>query len=383
MIGYITRGITLERIKVIEYISNLGDGGAETLVKDYVRLLDRNRFAPIVVVLRGGESSANKRTIKENNIPIIDIFPHWNIWVRVWKKLCGWWYIPYRLKKIMREESAEVLHMHLMVLKDLPRIGKTLDSARLLFTCHSVPEKVFEGERIAEKRSAQKLIKDHGMQLIALHDEMAAELNEMFDVQNTAVIRNGIDFNRFRDVPISKMEKRRALGIPEDAFVVGHVGRFTQEKNHAFLVDIFREIAGRRKDAYLLLVGAGDASATELKLQEYGLGNRYQILSHRTDVNEIMCAMDVFVLPSKYEGLPISLIEAQVSGIRCVASDAVPREAFRSENAVSLPLGDPAEWAKVVLDTTIKGCPCGSLEEYDMNNEIKRLERLYLGDEIV
>lgn len=370
----------MERIKVIEYISNLGDGGAETLVKDYVRLLDRNLFDPVVVVLRGGESSANKRTIEENKIPIIEIFHRWNIWVRVWKKLCGWWYIPYRLKRIIRSENAKVMHMHLMILKDVPHVGKDLDSMRLLFTCHSVPSKVFEGERIKEKIAAQKLIRNNQLQLIALHDDMATELNEMFGVQNTVVIRNGIDFNRFRDVSTTKEEKRKELSIPQNAFVVGHIGRFTDEKNHTYLVDVFAEIAKKRKDAFLLMVGAGDTSVTEQRLLEYGLANRYQILSHRSDVNEILRAMNVFVFPSKYEGLPLSLVEAQVASLRCIASDAVSIEAFCTENAVRLPLSSAEAWANVVLDTAIKGNPHANLDEYDMNREIKRLERLYLGE---
>lgn len=368
----------MDRIKVIEYISNLGDGGAETLVKDYVRLLDRNRFDPIVVVLRGGESSANKRTIEENKIPIIEIFPRWNIWVRVWKKLCGWWYIPYRLKRIIRSENAEVMHMHLMVLKDVPHVGKVLDSMRLLFTCHNVPAKVFEGKRINEKLVAQKLIRNNRMQLIALHDDMAAELNEMFGIQNTVVVRNGIDFTRFHGISTTKEEKRKEIGIPQDAFVVGHVGRFAEQKNHPFLIDVFAEVAKRRKDAFLLMVGAGDSSRVEGRLKALGLEQQYLILSHRTDVNEIMRTMDVFVFPSIYEGLGIVLIEAQVSGLRCVVANTVPKEAFRSENAVALPLGNPTQWAEIILDPTIKGHSRGQLEDYDMNLEIKRLEKLYL-----
>lgn len=370
----------MKRIKVIEYISNLGDGGAETLVKDYVQMLDRKIFDPVVVVLRGGVESANKHRIEKSGIPIIEIYRRWNIWIRLWNKIFGWWYIPNRLKRIVREEKADVLHMHLMVLKHIPHMGKTLHSLRLLFTCHNVLSQVFGGKRISEKVAAEKLIKNNRMQLIALHDDMAVELNEMFGVQNTVVIRNGIDFSKFRNVWVSKYEKREELRIPADAFVVGHVGSFRKQKNHMFLVEVFAEIAKKRNDAYLLMVGAGDTEATEQKLRDYGLANRYTILSHRADVNEIMRAMDVFLFPSIYEGLGIALIEAQVSGLRCIASNMVPEEAFRSENAIVLPLGKPAEWANVALDSTIKGCPHGSLDEYDMNEEIKRLEKIYLGE---
>ena len=369
----------MDKTKVIEYISNLGDGGAETLVKDYVRMLDPNRFEPVVVVLRGDGHSANRSLIEESGIKIIAIYSHWNLWVRLWNKVFGWCYVPGKLKKVIRKENADVMHMHLMVLKHVPYVGKTLDSLKLFFTCHSNPDKVFGGKRIVEKHAAQKLIADKGMQLIALHDDMATELNELFGVDNTIVIRNGIDFLRFTSVVTSKIDKRNELHIPTAAFVVGHVGSFKEAKNHIFLVDVFAEIAKRRKDAFLLMVGAGDTQKIEHKLCDYGLADRYTILSHRTDVNEILRAMDVFVFPSIYEGLGIALIEAQVAGLRCIASEAVPEEAFRSENAIALPIEKPEVWANAALDTTIKGTPYGDLDEYDMNKEIKCLEKLYFG----
>ena len=102
------------------------------------------------------------------------------------------------------------------------------------------------------------------------------------------------------------------------------------------------------------------------------------ILSHRTDVNEILRAMDVFVFPSLYEGLPLALIEAQVSGLRCIVSDAVPPEAFRSERVIALSLENPKKWADTILNDSVTGVSYGDLEDYDMNKEIKYLETLYL-----
>lgn len=370
----------MERIKVIEYISNLGDGGAETLVKDYVRLIDRKQFDPVVVIMKGGEESANRRILEENNIPVYEIFSHWDFCVRIFKKALGWWYIPFKLRKIIRKEKAQVMHMHLIVLKDLPRVGKALRDLRLFFTCHSTPDVAFSKDLAVERKAAMHLIHNENMQLIALHNEMAKQLNEMFLVENTVVIRNGIDFKKFLNSGMTADIEREKLGIPKDAFVIGHVGRFSKEKNHAFLVDVFFEVARDHANSFLLMVGAGNTEVIEEKLKSNGFDNRYLILSHRTDVNEIMRVMDVFVFPSIYEGLGIALIEAQVSGLRCIASDNVPADAFRTENAIALPLGNPEKWANAVLDRSIKGCSHGTLDEYDMNKEIRRLEKLYLGE---
>ena len=370
----------MEKIKIIEYIGNFGDGGAETLIKDYVRLIDRERFDPVVVVLRGGDVSANRQIVSENDIPIIDIFPKWNFFVRVWKKLFGWWYIPHKLRKIIRKENAKVLHMHLRVLKDIPRIGKLLKELLLFYTCHSMPEVVFRKEMSVERKAAEYLVHNENMQLIALHSEMAQQLNRMFGVDNTVVMWNGVDVKRFRDNDIVPFVEKQRLGIQRNAFVIGHVGRFSKVKNHDFLVDIFIEVAKVRSDAFLLMVGAGDSSQIEKNLNDCGLDNRYLILSHRTDVNEIMRAMDVFVFPSIYEGLGISLIEAQCTGLRCIVSDAVPKEAICTDKVIQLPLGNTSQWMDAVLDEELKGTAYNDLHLFDMKEVMHRLEKLYLGE---
>lgn len=370
----------MERIKVIEYISNLGDGGAETLVKDYVRLIDREKFDPVIVVLRGGISSANTKIVKENNIPVIEIYPRWNFGIRILKKLFGWLYIPYKMRQFIRRENAKVLHMHLIVLKDIPRVGKILNGLQLLFTCHNMPNVVFSKELTVERKAAEHLVHNKNMRLIALHNEMAHELNKMFGVDNTVVMWNGIDVQRFRDNEITSSIERQKLGIPQDGFVVGHVGRFSEQKNHDFLVDVFIEVAKTRPDAFLLMVGAGNSSQIEKKLNDCGLGERYMILSHRTDVNEIMRAMDVFVFPSIFEGLPVSLIEAQFSGLRCVISDAINKEAVCTDKVIMLPLGDPSLWKDAVLNEDLKGTAYNDLRLFDMKEVMHRLEKLYLGE---
>lgn len=178
---------------------------------------------------------------------------------------------------------------------------------------------------------------------------------------------------------ISKAEKRRQTGIPENAYVVGHVGRFFEQKNHPFLVEIFREIAARQENAFLLMVGAGSTGETEQKLKAYGLEEQYLILSHRQDISQLLAAMDVFVFPSLFEGFGIALLEAQAAGLRCIASDRCPAEVFRTGGCIPMALESPAAWAEAALDPGQKRETTGSLLDYDMTREIRRLEQLYLG----
>jgi glycosyltransferase involved in cell wall biosynthesis len=145
---------------------------------------------------------------------------------------------------------------------------------------------------------------------------------------------------------------RTALGLPQDALVIGHVGRFAPQKNHGFWLQIAECIAARRDDATFVLVGDGELRpAFEEQVRQRGLQDRFVFTGVRSDVAQMMQAMDVFLFPSQFEGLGIVLLEAQASGLPCVVSDVVPPEAMVIEDQVSrLALeASPATWAEEVL----------------------------------
>ena len=368
--------------KITHFIGSIQDGGAETLVKEYSLLIDQSRFDTSIIIIRKNCNTANDRILSESGIKIIPIFKSNYLPIKIIQKLNYWWYIPYRLNKIIRSQNTDILHIHLTLLHYVDKVSKKLKNTKLFYTCHSEPKVLLSGARMYEYKAAKHLITENELRMIALHDDMRQEINEMFGINNTVVIRNGIDFDRFRNISETRDQVRNNLSIPQEAFVIGHVGRFHEVKNHAFLIDVFSEICRQRDDAFLLLVGDGPLrTSVENKLNSIGLQGKYLILSHRSDIPELMRAMDVFVFPSLYEGLGIALIEAQVSGLRCIASDTIPEEAFKTESAVPMSLDSPAsEWCRVILDDSIKGVAHGNIEDYDMNKEIKRLEKLYLGE---
>lgn len=362
---------------IAEFIFAMDDGGAETLVKDYALMLDKNKFNLVCIVVRQRYNTANSKVLEEHGIRIIPIYKSNQVFSRIVQKFNQWWYPAFRLKRILKKEKIEVLHAHLYVLKYISQIRQSIRNVRLIYTCHNIPERFLGGINGA---SARKLLRDNDMKIIALHDDMCKEIDAILDIDSTLVIENGIDFKRFKDVQTDKKEIRKMFGIPLDAFVVGHVGRFVDQKNHSFLIKIFDELCRRREDAFLLLVGAGELlNQTVQDIENLGLQNRYLILSHRSDIPELMKAMDVFVFPSKFEGLGIVLVEAQVSGLKCVVSDAVPGEVFLTEQIIKVSLSDSVtKWCDVILDSSIKGMPNGRLKNYDMNQVIKKLEKLYL-----
>lgn len=369
---------------IVEFIGTISDGGAETLVKDYALMLDKKIFNVTVIVLRRRRNTANDALLSQANVEIIEIYKRNDFLSRVIQRLNRWWYVPYRLKRLLKERNIEVLHIHLAFLKYVNPIRKKIKNIRLFYTCHNEPKYFIDKTVPKEYRAAKKLIKDNHLQLIALHDDMRREINSIFKIDDTVVIRNGIDFKRFKTVTESNEEIRKSLKIPQEAFVLGHIGRFSDQKNHKFLIEVFLEVYKENKNAFLLLIGAGELlGEIKTKIKQNELNDRVIILSHRSDIPRLLRAMDVFVFPSLYEGLGIVLIEAQVAGLRCIVSDTVPKEAFQSELAVPMSLkASSAEWKDVILDESIKGPWKGEIELYDMNREIKRLERLYLGEEV-
>lgn len=165
----------------------------------------------------------------------------------------------------------------------------------------------------------------------------------------------GIDIKPFKK-QVERIGLRQELGIPSDTFVVGHVGRFDEVKNHRRIVSIFKELIIKKPDAYLLLVGDGTLRPlVEEQARQLGLSERVVFAGIRRDVPELMLgAMDVFLFPSLFEGLGLVLVEAQAAGLPCVISDVIPAEADVIPNIVtriSLACSDE-EWAKKILMTS-------------------------------
>ena len=198
------------------------------------------------------------------------------------------------------------------------------------------------------------------------------------------VLYNAIDLPKFRFDPEKRKAVREKLEIAEDIFVVGHVGRFTYQKNHEFLIRIFAEIEKKEPKSLLLLVGDGpDREKIQAQVNACGLTEKVKFLGQRSDVADLYQAMDALVLPSRFEGLCIVAIEAQMSALPAVWSEVLPSETHVSDGSTVLSLQQSAqEWAEEILKK--KGMPRGDNTEilrkagYDAEEEIKRVERLYL-----
>lgn len=168
------------------------------------------------------------------------------------------------------------------------------------------------------------------------------------------VLNNAIDTQQYIFSKSVRDEVRKELGLTNE-FVLGHIGRFGKEKNHDFLIDIFAQIKKENPNAKLLLVGDGDEKNNiKNKVHQLQLDDSVIFTGVRSDVNRLLQAMDIFVFPSLFEGLPVTMVEAQASGLPCVISDKVPDECIITDNLVTVKnLSDSAEdWAEHILSRT-------------------------------
>ena len=197
------------------------------------------------------------------------------------------------------------------------------------------------------------------------------------------MLNNAIDAASYTYDLSKREELRRQLGLA-DELVIGHVGRFNPQKNHPFLLDIFAALLRKEPNAVLLLVGGGeDMLKIQAKAHALGIAEHVRFLGVRSDVADLMQAMDVFVFPSLYEGLGLVLIEAQAAGLPCVVSDTIPREAYLTDLVTAEKLSSSVEaWAEKILAKRaiprIDRRAEIAAHDFDITTEAVKLQEFYI-----
>ena len=204
-------------------------------------------------------------------------------------------------------------------------------------------------------------------------------------VKDTYIFHNAIEVNRFSFSPLERERMRESMGLGR-TLVFGHVGNFYKVKNHDFLIDVFAEVHKVRPDSILLLVGLGTMEQEiRDKVHVLGLDDCVRFLGYRSDIPQLLMAMDAFLFPSLFEGFPVSLVEAQCTGLPCFVADTVTKEAKITDNVQFLPItGQNAakQWLDDILQTVSSFERRDQSEVllkagYDLAHEVKNLEQYY------
>lgn len=171
----------------------------------------------------------------------------------------------------------------------------------------------------------------------------------LFGKHPHVVIKNGIDLNRFAFDKEKGAAVRKQLDI-DDKKVIGHIGRFTDQKNHSYLLEVFKRYHEKDPDSVLLLVGDGPLEESiKNRAEEMGIAGHVIFSGTTSDTSAFYSAMNQFVFPSKFEGVPLTLVEAQANGLPCLISDRISKEVIQTELITVLELNDINEWAEHIV----------------------------------
>ena len=334
-------------IRILHVVGGMNRGGVETWLMHLLRHSNRQLFHMDFMV-HASQPCAYDYEIAALGSRIIHCLPH----TRPWRYVRN-------LMHILREDGPyDVMHSHVHHFS-----GFLLHMAHLA----GVPVRIAHSHsdtslsdggaapgRLAYLRLMKHLIRTNATGGLAASRKAASALygHNWENDSRWRLLYCGIDLEPFRQ-KTDPGRVRAELGIPSDACVIGHVGRFHEAKNHRFLTEIAFEIAKREPHMRLLLVGDGPLrSQVEQKTTQLGLNGKVIFAGLRSDVPRLMSrAMDVFVFPSLYEGLPLALLEAQAAGVPCISSDTIAEEAsvvspLVRRMSLSRP---PSEWADAVL----------------------------------
>ncbi|MBT2694469.1 glycosyltransferase [Bacillus sp. ISL-55] len=371
------------KTKVIQLIGSLEMGGAETIVKDYALHIDKEQFQCIVICLSSSKDTPYEKLLRDCGIKVIFLdderkFKNARTPLTKTINLLNRFYL---LKKYIEKEKPDILHTHQAVNKYIFPINSKKLNTKLFHTYHTEIGRYIKNYK-DYKFTTNYCIHKKDMIPIALHEKMRLDSNLIFKTDKTVIINNGIDIEKFKKPKKNRKTILEEIGVRDDEFVVGHIGRFEGVKNHKFIIKVFNEVQKKRHNSHLVLVGDGVMMDSIKDLvKDYGLQEKVSFIGKRQDVPELLNAFDTFIFPSFKEGFPISLIEAQASGVRCVVSNTITKSAFLSENTVSIDLDDcPELWSDRILDFNYKGTSYGKLEDFDIRSSMRTLESLYLGN---
>lgn len=293
------------------------------------------------------------------------------------------------VKHILKNDY-DIVHLHTSWWRGflLEQLAREAGVPKIIIHSHNTDVHIKENQ---SREDARRL---HYEQRNLLTDKMATDFiacsedasqwlyGERISKDKIRIIPYAIEVEEYQYDETVRDSYRSKLGLAPDDFVIGHVGRFAYQKNHEFLIDVFKDVAKINAKAKLILIGIGELEdKIKSQVHMYDLEDRVFFMEKREDVSSLMQAMDVFAFPSRFEGFGIVLIEAQAAGLKCVVSEEIPEIAKITDLVEFLPF-DRELWVDRVLECS-KGYKRRNTSDilesagYGMNALAKKFEEIY------
>lgn len=367
------------KICVLVLITLMDRAGAETMMMNYLRNIDRDKFR-IDFLINRTEQADYESEIEKLGSHIYRMSPLYPGKFRKYKK---------EIEQFLNEHKEyKIIYSHLEERSLIAmRVAKKMGISTRIVHAHSTPKHF--NMKYPVRLLFRHFLKGTYTKKAACGTEPAKWL--FGDDTDVRIIKNAVDTDRFQYEKGVREKTRKILKIKDDALVVGHIGRFTYEKNHEYLLEIFKEVVKQRPDSRLLLIGGG-RPAQEQKTKQFirekvrtmGLTKNVIFMGIRKDIPELMSAMDILVMPSRSEGFPMTLVEAQSMGMRCLVSDRVPYSVNITDEVQFLSLeNEPVEWANKMISFCQSNPDRRMMHQkiiesgYDIRDCVKEMESLF------
>ena len=360
-----------EPVRVAQIMGKLWAGGVETVVFNYYRAIDKSKIQ-FDFYYDADSTVEPPRDLIEMGAKFIKIPPYQDLF-KYLTVLCSYF----------KNNNYAIVHSHINTLSVFPLLAARMAGIpNRIAHNHSVPG----GSEI--KRNILKYMLRSFSTLNATSYFACSEKagrwmfgNSKYEQGKVFIMKNAIDFSKFadRDGTVTR-QMRTELGVL-DQFVVGHVGRFTYAKNHAFLLDAFLEVLKQKEDSKLLLVGDGELHDAIIdKIMHLGIGNKVIMVGKVSNPEKYYLAMDVLMLPSVYEGLSMTTIEAQAAKRNILISHAVPKEAIISNGCHYMDYAaDAKAWADKAIEVAREDIQYTEAKnDYEINDAAETLMKKYL-----
>lgn len=331
-------------IQVLQVVTHMNRGGLETMLMNYYRSIDREQVQFDFLTHRPYDGDYGEE-IKQLGGKIYHL-PILNPFSGSYKR---------ELRRFFETHPEyRIVHVHQDCLSGvILKIAKECGIEARIAHSHNANQD--RNLKYFIKRYYMRMIPTYATKLFACSAEAG---NWMFQEADFQILNNAIHAKNYIYSPNIREKSREEFEIDQKDLVIGHVGRFSPQKNHPFLIDVFAQIQQMEPLAKLLLVGNDcDENATKVKEKVENLGLKDSVIftGLRNDVANLMQAMDVFVFPSIYEGLPVTMVEAQASGLPCLISDKVPIECKLTDLVQQIPLSAGADaWAEAAITAAKK-----------------------------
>ena len=359
-----------KKILIVMGGSYMGMGGIESMIMNYYRAMDK-RILQIDFVFFGNGQGLYDEELLKNGSELFHLPIKSKHYIKSKKEMYA----------LLMREKYDVVHANLNAagileaLKIAKKCGVTVRIAHAHSTNHGTKNKI----RWLINDNARKRITAYSTHNFACSD-LAGEW--YFGKQNYTIVPNAITVDKFLFSEVKRSEVRKKFGVT-NKFVIGHVGNLGYPKNQEFLLNVFAKLVKKECNAELWLVGEGeDLDALCQIAENLGIRCAVRFLGKRDDVHDLMQAMDVFVLPSFFEGFPVVIVEAVASDLFCVISNSITKMAQLSEKVKMLDLQENMDnWVDEILNAKLKergnNLEVVTQKGFNINVEAKKLQHFY------